>query len=302
MLTECPSCKHQYDVANLLPGCKLHCRCGGLVTVPEPVVHELKPVHCFSCGGGISEGDASCGYCGSQLSLQERRLGQTCPSCFCRTLEDSKFCSSCGVAINPERVDVTPIDKDCPRCQGDLVRCGLGSFVECSKCGGVWLEESSFEDFVERGDESSIATLIGAGGIDEEKKEAMAAAQENTVRYVPCPECGELMNRKNFAGCSGVVIDWCRGHGYWFDPFELEKILEFVRTGGMDKARRMQIDRAKREKERAEWAATMAGAGRIQPGAGMIGGSGASFPMDEPEMDLLKVLGGFVKGLFRSVR
>ncbi|MSO23754.1 MAG: hypothetical protein EXQ58_11025 [Acidobacteria bacterium] len=45
------------------------------------------------------------------------------------------------------------------------------------------------------------------------------------------------MNRMNFAGCLGVVIDWCREHGTWLDPTELPQIIAFIRGGGLCKAR-----------------------------------------------------------------
>jgi Zn-finger nucleic acid-binding protein len=45
------------------------------------------------------------------------------------------------------------------------------------------------------------------------------------------------MNRINFARCSGVVVDVCRGHGTWFDREELSRIVEFIRGGGLDAAR-----------------------------------------------------------------
>ena len=57
------------------------------------------------------------------------------------------------------------------------------------------------------------------------------------VRYVPCPECKQLMNRINFARCSGVVVDICKGHGTWFDREELSRIVEFIRGGGLDASR-----------------------------------------------------------------
>jgi len=45
------------------------------------------------------------------------------------------------------------------------------------------------------------------------------------------------MNRNNFAKTSGVVVDICRDHGVWFDADELPAIIEFIRKGGMEKAR-----------------------------------------------------------------
>lgn len=51
------------------------------------------------------------------------------------------------------------------------------------------------------------------------------------------------MNRINFARCSGVIVDICKGHGIWFDREELSHIVEFIRGGGLA---------VSREKEKAE--------------------------------------------------
>ncbi len=55
--------------------------------------------------------------------------------------------------------------------------------------------------------------------------------------YIPCPECGKLMNRRHFAGCSGIIVDWCKDHGTWFDREELKRVVEFIRAGGLKKSR-----------------------------------------------------------------
>ena len=60
------------------------------------------------------------------------------------------------------------------------------------------------------------------------------------VRYFPCPQCGQLMNRMNFARCSGVIVDVCRGHGSWFDRDELRAIIEFIRAGGLQLSRQKE--------------------------------------------------------------
>jgi Zn-finger nucleic acid-binding protein len=70
------------------------------------------------------------------------------------------------------------------------------------------------------------------------------------VSYVPCPECSKLMNRINFAKCSGVIVDICKGHGTWFDRDELSRIVEFVRGGGLDVARskeKAQLEETRRQ-------------------------------------------------------
>ena len=60
-----------------------------------------------------------------------------------------------------------------------------------------------------------------------------AAAFDGTVVYRRCPECRQHMVRKNFGRTSGVVVDWCGGHGTWFDADELERVAAFVAAGGL---------------------------------------------------------------------
>jgi Zn-finger nucleic acid-binding protein len=83
-----------------------------------------------------------------------------------------------------------------------------------------------------------------------------------TVRYVPCPDCGKLMNRVNFGKRSGIVLDACAHHGTWFDADELRRVVEFVRDGGLDRARaheRMQLEEERRllavKQQIASWGA-----------------------------------------------
>jgi len=65
-------------------------------------------------------------------------------------------------------------------------------------------------------------------------------SDHNKVSYVPCPQCSQLMNRINFAHCSGVIVDVCKGHGTWFDRDELSKIVQFIRGGGLEMARQKE--------------------------------------------------------------
>jgi hypothetical protein len=52
------------------------------------------------------------------------------------------------------------------------------------------------------------------------------------------------MNRKNFGSVSGVVIDWCKGHGFWFDAEERED--PGVRQGGRPRPQPFARDRPRR--------------------------------------------------------
>lgn len=48
------------------------------------------------------------------------------------------------------------------------------------------------------------------------------------------------MNRLNFAKCSGVIVDVCKGHGTWFDRDELSAIVQFIRGGGLEVSRQKE--------------------------------------------------------------
>jgi hypothetical protein len=59
------------------------------------------------------------------------------------------------------------------------------------------------------------------------------------------------MNRNNFGGSSGIVVDVCPHHGVWFEPGELPRILEFVQAGGLERAReRSRLEHAEHERAR----------------------------------------------------
>jgi Zn-finger nucleic acid-binding protein len=167
-----------------------------------------------------------------------------------------------------------------------------GHYTECTKCGGIWLDVKSFDRLVEQKDEAAIGTILKKMKKSDDAREAAP----ETVKYIPCPECGNLMHRKNYAKCSGIIIDWCKGHGFWFDGDELEKTIRFVQSGGLDKARRLDIERARSELSRLE------DRKRAVAHAGMGGGAGAwKFERDTSDLsiDLGDVLGSAVSALVR---
>ncbi len=100
------------------------------------------------------------------------------------------------------------------------------------------------------------------------------------------------MNRRQFAGCSRVVVDWCKEHGTWFDRDELRQIVQFILDGGLAKARereKMQIEQARqnlREERRNLERLT-----RLAPEA--------NYPASREslDLDLFKVLGGIWNSL-----
>lgn len=104
---------------------------------------------------------------------------------------------------------------------------------ECESCGGLWLEVSAFEKLC--ADREHQSAVLGMPS--PVSGQQIHPAAEIKVRYIPCPQCAQLMNRMNFARCSGVIVDICRGHGIWFDRDELRGIIEFIRAGGLELAR-----------------------------------------------------------------
>ena len=58
------------------------------------------------------------------------------------------------------------------------------------------------------------------------------------------------MNRVNFGRRSGVVVDSCAKHGTWFDADELRRVVEFVRDGGLDRARAVEKEQLEEERRR----------------------------------------------------
>lgn len=169
-----------------------------------------------------------------------------------------------------------------------------GHYTECGSCGGLWLEEEHFERIVETKDASAIGKYTAS---TSEGKTATALSQRDEVRYLPCPVCNNLMNRKNFAKASGVIIDWCKGHGFWFDAHELERILLFVQQGGMDSAREREIAQAKYEMGRAR--KTSAAPVITQHSAGDLLDLGRG-PSKTFGGSVLRALATFVDGLFES--
>lgn len=117
---------------------------------------------------------------------------------------------------------------------------------ECARCGGLWVDVESFEQIINEREQQAVA--LGAASIVP--KHASGAHGLNKVRYVPCPQCNQLMNRVNFARCSGVVVDVCKGHGTWFDRDELQRIVEFIKSGGLEVSRKREKRELEEERQR----------------------------------------------------
>jgi Zn-finger nucleic acid-binding protein len=158
----------------------------------------------------------------------------------------TKHCPRCGTAAAHVAAADLPA-RNCPRCRVEMqgVVIGTTAVRECGSCSGLWLDVSSFEEICASREQQSAVL----GGASPEPTHA-ASDVVSKVSYVPCPECSKLMNRINFARCSGVIVDICRGHGTWFDRDELSRIVEFIRAGGLEAARtkeKTQLEEARHQ-------------------------------------------------------
>jgi len=121
---------------------------------------------------------------------------------------------------------------------------GSTAVRECEQCLGLWLDASSFEKLCADREQQSV--VLGTAS----RAPTSAVREKNKVNYVPCPECLQLMNRINFARCSGVIVDLCKGHGIWFDRDELSRIVEFIRSGGLEASRTREKAEIQEERRR----------------------------------------------------
>jgi Zn-finger nucleic acid-binding protein len=207
-------------------------------------------LNCPMCGASAATDSSRCDHCGARLATV------ACPSCFGMMFQGAKFCSHCGAkADRTEAVGAPPVL--CPRCRADLhaVVVGNTNLRECPRCEGLWADAASLQQIcVDREKQSAVLGLAAPVPTSE------SGALETNIRYVPCPACAKLMNRVNFANCANVVVDVCRDHGTWFDRDELRRIVEFIREGGLARAREKEIRDLEEQRRRLK-AARMASAG-----------------------------------------
>ena len=136
----------------------------------------------------------------------------------------------------------------CPRCRVNTqpVLIGKNTLRECLKCEGVWADAETLHHICT--DREQQSAVLGTAMTIESQQNA----KWEEVRYVPCPICKQLMHRVNFARCSTVIVDVCKPHGTWFDKEELRRVVEFIRAGGFDKARAIEIAELKRQRREME--------------------------------------------------
>lgn len=251
MIVECPGCRSRYDVTGRPPGTQARCRCGTVFALPAPEERAEK-LSCPSCGGGVSAGDKNCTYCEAELLLK------ACPRCFARVFHGAAHCSHCGAPVEaPAKVtqDGEAETRHCPACrdgtdlQGRLA--GEVLLDECPECHGVFLDAEALDRIVREREAPSMQDVAGVSGDRGDlRPERPPPLPPGRAMYIPCPDCDNMMNRKNFGKRSGIIVDYCKSHGTWFDAGELPHVIQFVTSGGLDEARAKEAEEQRRSAQR----------------------------------------------------
>ena len=247
LLVACRGCQRQYDASNHPAGSHFRCACGDRVAVPEVDVHDAAVVRCSSCGGTRLDTRPNCSYCGSDFTLHERDLHTVCPQCMARISDRARFCHYCATPIAVQGSAGDQTDQDCPDCVDSqkLKSRSLGdppvSIRECGACGGLWLENMVFQLLEER----AVSAASSGDTLLHRRLRGQPATQSDPHGryYRSCPVCGTLMHRRNYGKRSGVLIDLCGEHGVWFDMEELDRIIHWVKAGGLGDAQKWEQQR-----------------------------------------------------------
>ena len=200
-----------------------------------------KSLKCPNCGANVAGDSPRCDYCRAVLTIT------ACPACFGAVFKGMKHCPDCGAAIERSEV-ISSNQLKCPRCEQILAPADIAAtrIHECSSCGGFWLDDATFQQICADQEQQEKIMIYPSPARSAELNPAIRARRF----YIPCPVCGELMNQRNFAGCSGVVIDVCKPHGIWFDRQEMQRIVNFIKEGGLKKARENELINLKAEQNR----------------------------------------------------
>ena len=228
MIVACPACDARYELQDAADGRRARCRCGTEFTVHAPAPHAAM-LACPQCGANVPADAASCAYCRAAL------LVKPCPRCLARTFQGHKHCPECGTSLDAHAAPGAASKRACPRCKTSLVtRLVVAELAidDCPACGGSFLDRPTIERVLADRQQARADAIVGAYGDGGDAPLPQPAGP----MYVPCPDCATIMNRKQFARGSHVVVDVCRDHGTWFDAHELPRVIRFVMSGGLERA------------------------------------------------------------------
>lgn len=175
---------------------------------------------CRFCSAPVDRRKGFCDYCNSRLELDlhgglEYRLYEP---------ESERICPHCDIPL--ATIDLK-IDKKF------LIE-------KCEQCSGLFFDPGELEMLMEK----SVSNVfhINQGKLSElQTKHFQARGKE--FKYIKCPACKTMMNRRAFGYKSGVIVDHCNKHGYWLDEGELRQLQEWKKAGGELQQKASEKDR-----------------------------------------------------------
>lgn len=164
---------------------------------------------CRFCSAPVDRRKGFCDYCNSRLELDlhgglEYRLYEP---------ESERICPHCDIPLTT--IDLK-IDKKF------LIE-------KCSQCKGLFFDPGELEMLLEK----SVSNVfhVDDAKLTELQKQHFQA-RDKDFKYIKCPACQVMMNRRTFGYKSGVIVDHCNKHGYWLDEGELRQLQEWKKAGG----------------------------------------------------------------------
>jgi Zn-finger nucleic acid-binding protein len=187
------------------------------------MTEQARVYFCPNCGGPTSEAARRCEFCSAPVATER------CAHCFQMNVAGSRHCSGCGRGLGLSALAEASTAR-CPNCRAALTALSerSGTLYDCETCAGQFIEHALLHDLLEQRASVARAAL---------RQPNAPRPQQETVVYRPCAVCAKLMNRRNFGGASGVIVDICAEHGVWFDAGEFPRVLAFVEAGGLELAR-----------------------------------------------------------------
>lgn len=163
-----------------------------------------------------------------------------CSSCSAPLPANTQYCSYCGVRndvdlLGKHEFQVVQADRAriCPACGIGLQTIALDAagvlhIERCEQCFGLFFDNGEIEALLDGAVEQVGAVnlaLLDNINLDRYPKQP-------EVKYLKCPSCQVLMNRKIFGYRSGVVVNQCKIHGIWLDGGQISHLLEWKKAGG----------------------------------------------------------------------
>lgn len=189
---------------------------------------EAGAYQCPVCGAFARDQERACRHCSTVLATLR------CGHCFELSFPDDLHCRGCGaeLGLGPLAEQSRLVCPDC-RLPLDAFSAESGTLHACVRCGGQLVSHGLLRALLEK---REVLGQAVASVVDAPRGNPLTSP----VRYRACPACSQLMHRRNFGSTSGIVIDVCSLHGSFFDAGELPRVLEFVRRGGLQRAKAEQ--------------------------------------------------------------